>query len=129
MIGKIYTAMFQFYNAKTQKMEFKYRPVLVIGKPDDGDYNVLPISSVQIKQNINPRYDIKINKETYGLLNLLKDISYIRTNKPTTLHYKVFDKEISNLKKLYPELFELVIDRFIEHANTVKAIALLKEKG
>ena len=129
MIGKIYTAMFQFYNVKTQKMEFKHRPILVIDKPDNGDYNVLPISSVLISRNVNFRYDIKIDKENYALLNLSKDVSYIRTSKPTTLHYKVFDKEISNLKELYPELFELVIDRFTEYANTIKAIAILKEKG
>lgn len=127
MIGKIYTARFQFYNNKTQKMDFKLRPVLIIGKPDNGDYNVLPISSIPIERNINTYYDIKIDKKKYNLLNLSKDISYIRTSKQSTLHYKVLDKEISDLKKLYPDLFELAINRFAKYSNTIKEIALLKE--
>lgn len=100
MIGKVYIAKLPFYNVKTQDMEFKNRPVLVIGKPDDGDYNVLPISSISVRRNVNLRYDIEISKENYGLLKLSKDISYIRTSKSTTLNYKVLDKEVSNLKKV-----------------------------
>ena len=114
MIGKIHKAMVKYYNSEKCKMAFKYRPVLIIGKADSSDYIVLPISSVSITRNINKHFDIRIDSKQYVLLNLLKDTSYIRTNKQTTLNYKEILEEISNLKELYPELFKLIMNRVSE---------------
>lgn len=34
MIGKAYVSTFQFYNNHTHKMEFKNRPILIVGQAD-----------------------------------------------------------------------------------------------
>lgn len=114
MIGKIYTAMFKFLNTKKNQMEFKYRPVLIIGKADRTDYVVLPISSVSITNNVNKYYDIEIQKTKYSLLKLSKDISYIRTNKQTVINFKEIGEEISDLKVSYPDLFKDIMDKVAE---------------
>ena len=120
MIGKIHKAMVKYYNAEEHKMAFKYRPVLIIGKADSSDYIVLPISSVSIASNINKHYDIRINSKQYVLLNLVKDNSYIRTNKQTTLNYKEILEEISDLKQCYPELFRLIMNRVAEFQQYIQ---------
>lgn len=117
MIGKIYTIMTSYYNKATKKMAFKGRPALIIGKADGSDYIVLPISSVRYKDNLDPYYDIEIDLSKYKLLELSKTISYVRTHKQTPVHYGEISTEISDLKGLYPELFNLIIDRVCEFQN------------
>lgn len=51
MIGKAYWAIFQYYDGKLNKMAFKKRPVLVIGKADDKDWVVLP-GCIKLSQNV-----------------------------------------------------------------------------
>lgn len=125
MIGKIYTAMFKFLNAKNQQMEFKYRPVLIIGRADYTDYVVLPISSVSISDNVDKYYDIEIHKDKYTLLKLAKDVSYIRTNKQTVLNFKEIEREISDLKTLYPDLFKDIMDKVAEFQQELQNSAFL----
>lgn len=38
MIGKMYWAIFKFYNISKHRMAFKKRPVLIIGEADQKDY-------------------------------------------------------------------------------------------
>lgn len=49
MIGKAYWATFKYYDSSLHKMAFKKRPVLIIGKADERDYVILPISRVPEK--------------------------------------------------------------------------------
>ena len=60
MIGKAYVSTFQFYNNRTHRMEFKSRPVLVVGKADETDYVVLPISRVTNNINLDADYDFPL---------------------------------------------------------------------
>lgn len=53
MTGKAYWAIFQYYDGKLNKMAFKKRPVLVIGKADDRDWVVLPISRVTRREYLD----------------------------------------------------------------------------
>lgn len=125
MIGKIYSTTFSFYNAREKKMDYKSRPALIIGKADSEDYVVLPVSSITHSNKINPYYDIKIETQIYKLLNLKKNISYIRTNKQTVVHYKEISTEIANLKDLYPELFKLIMDRVAEFQKNIQQNAFI----
>ncbi|MED9965379.1 MAG: hypothetical protein UFJ18_01115 [Blautia sp.] len=56
MIGTVCTA-FKYYDSAKRRMAFKGRPVLVIGKADDSDYVVLPISRVT-KRDYNKIIDL-----------------------------------------------------------------------
>lgn len=119
MIGKICTIMISYYNRNIRRMAFKGRPALIIGKADGGDYIVLPISSIRYRDNLDPHYDIEIDSCKYKLLNLSKSISYVRTHKQTPIHYGEISTEISDLKGLYPELFNLIIDRVGEFQDAM----------
>ena len=75
-----------------------------IGKADNDDFVVLPLSTIthQNKKDIN--FDIEVSSTNYPLLNLSK-ISYIRTHKQLIIHKTNFYYEICNLKTIYPDLF------------------------
>lgn len=85
MIGKAYVSAFKFYDVRTKKMAFKGRPVLVIGKADDTDYVVLPISRVTNKANLDSYYDVPIDPVDVPKMNL-KQTSYIRTHKQAVVN-------------------------------------------
>lgn len=61
MIGKIYKARTPFYDQINHRMSYKARPALVLAKADAEDYVVLPVSSISIRANIDPVYDIEID--------------------------------------------------------------------
>ena len=63
MIGKAYVSTFPFYNNRSHKMDFKSRPVLIVGQADLTDYVILPISRVTNKDNIDSDYDFEITKQ------------------------------------------------------------------
>lgn len=52
MIGEAYWAIFKYYDSSAHRMAFKKRPVLIIGKADESDYVVLPISRVTRQEHI-----------------------------------------------------------------------------
>lgn len=104
LIGKAYVSVFKFYNNKTKKMDFKKRPLLIVGKADATDYVVLPISRVTNKNNLNLDYDIPIEPEEFPLMNL-KQISYVRTNKSSTVNCCELVKEIIDFRENYPDKY------------------------
>ena len=94
LIGHIYSSKFQFYNIKTHQVEFKNRPVLIIGiEKDTGpcDLTVLPLSSVSKKENLLPKYDVEIIYNSYrrhnsdirgGIETVLREVkNYTHTGK------------------------------------------------
>lgn len=107
-IGDTYISVFKFYDAKKGKMGFKKRPVLVIGKADDTDYVVLPISRVTKRENLDLIYDIEVEKEKFPLMNL-KENSYIRTHKQAVLNKGDLIHKVVNIKSEYSSLYHLVI--------------------
>lgn len=109
MIGKIYKARTPYYNLIEHKMSYKARPALIIGKADYNDYVVLPISSISIKTNINPIYDIKLDPQIYPKLNLDK-ISYVRTHKQTIIHKANLHCQIADIKLNYNELYIKILN-------------------
>lgn len=114
MIGCIGIIVTQYYDSENKKNSFKKRPALIVSGPRNNDYTVLPISSISKKENIDEKYDIKIEPEEYPLLNL-KKISYIRTHKQTIVHQNsITDKPISSLKDEYKDLYENVIASWME---------------
>lgn len=104
MIGKVYTSLMKYYNSIERRNKVKARPVLIISDLRNNDYTVLPVSSVTKKENLDNDFDVEISPAKYPLLNI-HHISYIRTHKQLTVHMGSLGKEISDLKKEYPDLF------------------------
>ena len=104
MIGKIYWSVFPYYDRKAGKNSFKKRPVLIINGPRNNDYTVLPVSSVSIKSNLDPEYDIEIDPANYPALGLVK-VCYIRTHKQTIVHQASLTTQLGDMKKDYEELY------------------------
>ena len=113
MIGKAYVSTFQFYNNHSHRMEFKDRPVLIIGKADAKDYVILPISRVTNSANLDVDYDFKIEPHEVPLMNL-KQVSYIRTHKQSVIHAGEITKLIVDFKKEYPDKYVDVIAKMEE---------------
>ena len=63
MIGKVYVSIFKYYDNIKGKMSFKNRPVLIVGKADNTDYIVLPISRVTKRENLDEYYDVLLNPD------------------------------------------------------------------
>lgn len=118
MIGKAYISVFQFYDNKVQKMSFKNRPVLIIGKADSNDYVILPISKVTNKNNIDSYYDISIEDKDVPLMKLTQK-SYIRTHKQSVVHEKELVKEIVDFRSQYPDLYMDIIIKVEEFQREI----------
>lgn len=76
-IGHIYTCLAPFQEKGITKM--KQRPVLIIGKADQGDYTALPVSRVSCRWNVNDKFDLPVDPKVYPRLNL-KNESFIKRN-------------------------------------------------
>ncbi|ACZ01739.1 type II toxin-antitoxin system PemK/MazF family toxin [Streptobacillus moniliformis] len=100
MIGKIFIALFPYFDIGSRRKGLKERPVLVIGETNDNDCIILPVSTITKKQYFNPEYDIEIDPEKYPKLNLNK-LSYIRVHKQAIIYKKALHKEIGDLKVEY----------------------------
>ncbi len=118
MIGKIYWSVFPFYDSKTGKNSFKKRPVLIISGPRNNDYTVLPVSSVSIKNNVDPDYDIEIDPLKYPALGLTR-VCYIRTHKQTVVHQRALTSMIGDMKNDYEELYMDVMVKLEEFNKSV----------
>lgn len=115
MIGMIYSSVIPFYDNSSHANSYKKRPVLIIGGPRNNDYTILPISTISNKSNLDPEYDVEINPEKYPLLNL-RQTSYVRTHKQTTVHRSSLTSQISNMKDDYADLYLYVLEK-LENFN------------
>ena len=104
MIGKAYWAIFQYYDGKLNKMAFKKRPVLIIGKADDKDWVVLPISRVTRREYLNPHYDFEIDVLSYPKMSL-KQTSYVRTHKQAILNEGELSSCIADFRREYQDAY------------------------
>lgn len=104
MIGKAYWAIFQYYDGKLNKMAFKKRPVLVIGKADDRDWVVLPISRVTRREYLDSHYDFEMDVLSYPKMSL-KQTSYVRTHKQTVLNEGEFSSCIADFRREYQDAY------------------------
>ncbi|CAM3567854.1 type II toxin-antitoxin system PemK/MazF family toxin [Pseudostreptobacillus hongkongensis] len=135
MVGKIYTALFPYFNSETKKHSYKQRPVLVISEAINNDYLILPVSTITNKENIHPEFDIKIDPKIYPKLNLNKS-SYIRTHRQTSIYKAMLVFEISDLRKEYPSIYEKVIynlnkfnQRVIHDLDEINKLIVKKPNG
>lgn len=108
MIGKVYWSTFPFYDSATRRNAFKHRPVLIVSGPRNNDYTVLPVSSVSIKTNIDPEYDIPVDPALYPDLHLTK-LCYVRTHKQTIVHRASLTSPLGDMKNDYPDLYISVL--------------------
>lgn len=108
MIGKVYWATFKYYNRSARKMDFKRRPILIIGQADEKDYIVLPISRVTRREHLDPHYDFEMQVTEYEAL-LLKTTSYIRAHKQTTVNEGELADCIADFREKYPEAYISVL--------------------
>lgn len=113
MTGKVCVSTFPYYDIGKCKMAYKNRPILVIGKADEGDYVVLPISRVTRKENLDSYYDVEIQPEDVPLTGI-SSTSYIRTHKQQTVHKKEITKSIVDFREEYPKIYNEVIDKVAE---------------
>ena len=98
-------------------MSFKYRPAVVIGIADSGDYNVLPVSTVSDPTKIDINFDIPIDPAKYPKLNL-KKFSYVRTHKQTVVHMasmRAVSGNVSDIKSDYPKLFYEIMSKLEQY--------------
>lgn len=118
MIGKAYVSTFQFYNRRNHRMEFKSRPVLIVGQADSTDYVILPISRVTNSANIDSDYDLQITQQSVPLMNLTQT-SYIRTHKQSVVHAGELTREIVDFKAEYPDIYVEVITKMEEFQKSI----------
>lgn len=122
-VGKIKSSRMPYYDNKTNSLRFKARPVLILKAEKElgmSDFTVLPISSVSFKNNIDQEFDIDVAQTTYPLLNLTKEVCYIRCGKIMTINKKnLAVNTICDLKNTYPELWQHVISRTKEYISDI----------
>jgi len=108
-IGKIYSFSMPFYDAKKSCMGYKARPALILYGPRNGDYTVIPVSTIKDPKNRDADFDVKIDPVAFPNLGL-HEVSYIRTHKQTTAHQGARYKYIGDLKGEYQTKYQEVID-------------------
>lgn len=121
--GCIYSVTFRYYDNKTNKMDIKVRPFLLLKAEKEEipcDFSALPISKVTNKQNLSSRYDIEISNSNYVSLGLKEPISYIRTHKIQTVHSNDFKNRIcDDLRVLYPKLADQIKELINEYVEDI----------
>lgn len=113
MIGKVYVSIFKYYDNIKGKMSFKNRPVLIVGKADNTDYIVLPISRVTKRENLDEYYDVLLNPDAVPKLNLTQ-YSYVRTHKQSVVNIVELYREITDFKKDYMDIYLDIISKMEE---------------
>ena len=108
MIGKMYWAIFKFYNISKHRMAFKKRPVLIIGEADQKDYVILPVSRVTKKEHLDMIYDFEMQSKDYPSLSL-KATSYVRTHKQAVVNNGDLADCIADFIEEYPDAYISVI--------------------
>lgn len=124
LIGKIKSSRFPYYDSKTRAIRFKNRPVLILNiEKETGftDLTVLPVSSITIRKNVDKKFDLEIKSSEYPLLELSKEVSYIRCGKLTTINSKDLGFSMaSDLKSHYPKLWSTIIDNVKLFINGIR---------
>lgn len=113
MIGKAYVSIFKYYDNIRGKMSFKKRPVLIVGKADNTDYIVLPISRVTKRENLDEYYDVLLNPDAVPKFNLTQ-YSYVRTHKQSVVNIVELYREITDFKKDYMDIYLDIISKMEE---------------
>ena len=109
-VGMLCWSIFPYYDRKAQKKAFKKRPVLIIADQTNNDYTVLPVSTIKIKNNVDPEYDMGVDPTKYPKLGL-KQFSYIRTHKQTPVHKAEITSVIGDMKSDYEDLWLEIITK------------------
>jgi hypothetical protein len=113
VIGKAYVSIFKYYDSAKAKMSLKKRPVLIVGKADDTDYIVLPISRVSKRENLDEYYDVLLSPDAVPKLNLTQH-SYVRTHKQSVVNIVELYREITDFKKDYMDIYLDIISKMEE---------------
>ena len=119
-VGIIRKVITPFYNANTQKKEFKSRPGLVLTQVSatDNDLVIMPISKVQYTRNVSAEYNMKMTQVDYPNLNLSCD-SYLRTHKTCVVNIADTIGCIADMKAEYPDLFLLALENYENFSKEV----------
>ena len=104
-------------------MGFKKRPVLLIAQADTDDYNIIPISRVTNRHNLDSVYDVMIDPAVYPNAGLA-ELSFARTHKQTTVHTGEIDGHISDLKSVYPDLYLYILEMREQYSAEITEQAL-----
>ena len=123
MTGKAYISTFKYYDNRTHRMLFKNRPVLIVGKADNSDYVILPISRVTNQGNLDSYYDVPINPTDVPLMNLTHR-SYVRTHKQAIVHLGELTREIIDFRNEYEDIYLDVISKMEEFQKNLISNAL-----
>lgn len=122
-IGKLYAILTPYYNAQTNQNSFKKRSALILGKADNEDYVVLPLSTITHQNKRDMNFDMEIIPANYPLLRQPKT-SYIRTHKQQIVHNADLYIVISDLKTEYPELFLNILSKVEEFQQKIISEAI-----
>lgn len=125
MIGKAYVSTFKYYNNRTHRLDFKNRPVLIIGQADSTDYVILPVSRVTNQNNLDHHYDVVLEPEKVPLLHL-KERSFVRTHKQSIVNAGELTRKIVDFRKEYPDIYRTIIARMEEFQKNLVVNALHK---
>nr|DAH19245.1 MAG TPA: hypothetical protein [Caudoviricetes sp.] len=75
---------------------------------------------MSFKKNINREFDIEVTQTAYPLLNLTKEVCYIRCGKIMTINKKdLAVNTICDLKNTYPELWQHIISSTKEYISVI----------
>lgn len=115
----IYKVRFPYYNSRTNRIDYKSRPFLIIKEADNKfpkDYNALPVSKITDRTRRHVKYDVEINNNDYPNLNLTQPISFIRIHKMQTVNEKdLYAAIVTDIDTEYPDLvanIKLLIEEY-----------------
>lgn len=122
LIGKYQFSNYSYYNVRTGRMEFKYRPMLIIGAERPTlpcDLTVLPVSKISHSRHIHAEFDYKLSKAEFEKCNLTYDPSYIRTHKIATISSSDLstNKPSVDFAREYPEKYEEIAELYQKFSN------------
>ena len=118
MIGTVWLSIVEFYDLKTKTTRRKTRPVLVVGGPRNNDYTVLPVSTITLRQNVDPQYDILVEPANRAILSLNKEC-FIRTHKQMPMHQAQLVKQLGDMKTDLPDLYLDAVSRMEEYQKEI----------
>lgn len=101
----------------------KKRTALIIGKADNKDYVVLPLSTITKQNKRDMYFDLEITSAKYPALQLTRT-SYVRMHKQLTVHNSQIYTEIAELKKFYPDFFREILAKVKEFQQTLQDEAM-----
>ena len=126
-IGKVYNVVVPYFERKSNRTLVKARPCMILDVPknNDKEYVILPISSSLDKKYYDEHFDTLICKKDYQKIKLLKD-SYIRSHKQTIAYESNIDFKhcLGDIKSDYPELFNIILHKYITWMTFVFMVAL-----